>query len=449
MLRAIFVSVLLTFGIGAALWSRYAALLVYVWFALFRPQEWIWFDITSLRLSLVLAILLVVPCLITGVLPTLANPLSIGAILAFVACLLAQTNAANPEVGWLWIDQFGRLLLVSLLATTLLNTPRRLMLFMAVVAASIGFHSAKAGVTALTGGGTYFAAGLAGPFVDNNGYALAVAMILPFLWASWQYFRLGSKLEQWGARGCLWAVPLSMLTVVGTMSRAGFLALAAATFTYIMLQRRRVAALAGGALICLVALPFVPLPEGYFDRLQTIRSYEEQQEASALSRLYFWRIAMDMVADQPLGIGLRNFEFTYDRYDTRGEFGTGRSVHSSHFQVLAELGYFGALVWCSMFAYAVARTLSIRRAAMKGTLSEGDRRFFFWSANALLVSMVAFVVGGAFIALALNDLTWYTFAMVAALDRMAAAAKRAAVAAPVSEAGPKRAFMAERQMAHV
>ena len=124
-------------------------------------------------------------------------------------------------------------------------------------------------------------------------------------------------------------------------------------------------------------------------------------------------------------------------------------MHSSHFQVLAELGYFGALVWCSMFVYAAARTLSIRRAAINGTLPEGDRQFFFWSANALLVSMVAFLVGGAFIALALNDLTWYTFAMVAAVDRMAAAARRAPVAAAVSDAGPKRAFMGERRMAHV
>jgi hypothetical protein len=32
--------------------------------------------------------------------------------------------------------------------------------------------------------------------------------------------------------------------------------------------------------------------------------------------------------------------------------------------------------------------------------------------------MIGFVVGGAFLALALNDLTWLTFAMVAAVDRL-------------------------------
>jgi hypothetical protein len=32
--------------------------------------------------------------------------------------------------------------------------------------------------------------------------------------------------------------------------------------------------------------------------------------------------------------------------------------------------------------------------------------------------MTSFVVGGAFLSLALNDLTWLTFAMVAAMDRL-------------------------------
>ena len=46
----------------------------------------------------------------------------------------------------------------------------------------------------------------------------------------------------------------------------------------------------------------------------------------------------------------------------------------------------------------------------------------FWAftmANGLMVSMVGFIVGGAFVASALNDVTWLTFAMMASLDRLA------------------------------
>ena len=42
----------------------------------------------------------------------------------------------------------------------------------------------------------------------------------------------------------------------------------------------------------------------------------------------------------------------------------------------------------------------------------------FTCANALMTSMSGFIVGGSFLALALNDLTWLTFALVAALDRI-------------------------------
>ena len=56
MLRTVFILLILIPGFVAALRNRYAALLMYLWFALFRPQDWLWIDITSLRLSMVLGI---------------------------------------------------------------------------------------------------------------------------------------------------------------------------------------------------------------------------------------------------------------------------------------------------------------------------------------------------------------------------------------------------------
>ena len=156
------------------------------------------------------------------------------------------------------------------------------------------------------------------------------------------------------------------------------------------------------------------------ERMGTITTYEEVGEGSALSRLHFWRVATVMVADNPLGVGLRNYDLAYDDYDDlNGEFGRGRSVHSSHFQVLAEAGYLGFVVWVSMFAYAVITCLRIRfgAAALAG-LSDEDRRYYIVSATSLAASMFAFIVGGAFIAAANNDFTWMTFGVTAALQRM-------------------------------
>jgi O-antigen ligase len=128
-----------------------------------------------------------------------------------------------------------------------------------------------------------------------------------------------------------------------------------------------------------------------------------------------------MAVHEPLGIGLRNYESTYDYYDdTHGEFGTARSVHSSHFQVLAENGLLGFAAWVGCFLYAFGAAFRVRRRAREDGLSHRQQRFLFTTANALIVSMVSFLIGGAFVALALNDLTWMTFAMIAGLDRVSA-----------------------------
>lgn len=426
MLRLLFFVIVVSTGLVASLWSRFAALLTYVWFALFRPQEWLWVSIVDLRLSLVLGFMLVVPSLLTGIFPNLTHPLSAGALFMLVLGLIAHPGAVAPDVSLLWIDTFGRLLLVSLLAVTLLNSQRRVVLFLAVLCGSIGFHTAKAGFASALGGGLYFAEGLAGPFVDNNGYALGGAMILPLLLCVWQNVRHGSKIERWAALAYLVAVPLTMLMVIGTKSRAGFLALIAAVLAHIAVQKRRFVPIAVISILATVALPFVPVPEGYFDRMRTIQTYQEVGDTSALSRLHFWKVAVRMAQAKPLGIGLRNYDSAYDRYDfSGGEYGHRRSVHSSHFQVLAEIGFLGALIWILLFCYAFYLCLRLRRFGRKETrLTHEESTFFVTTANSLIVSMVTFLVGGAFIALALNDLTWYSFALIAAIDRLAKAKRR-------------------------
>ena len=256
MLRTLFILIVISSGIVAALFSRFAALLLYIWFALFRPQEWVWVDITGLHLSLVLGILLVVPSLATATFPNLTHPLSVGTVLFLLTSLLAQINAVNPAHSLEWVDYLSRLLLVSLLATTLVDSRRRFVLTVTTIAVSIGFFSAKAGLASLLGGGVQFSAGQAGAFVDNNGYALAIAMTLPLLWFCGQVLPREFPTFKWIPRGFFLAVPLSAFALISTFSRAGFLALIAVTLTYVMLQKRRVLVFTVLALTLAVIIPF-------------------------------------------------------------------------------------------------------------------------------------------------------------------------------------------------
>jgi len=165
----------------------------------------------------------------------------------------------------------------------------------------------------------------------------------------------------------------------------------------------------------------VPIPTDYFDRLRTVTAstQEEGQDNSARGRLHYWRVAVAMVQSNPLGVGLKNYQANYNRYDdSNGQFGTDRSVHSSYFQVLAETGYMGLLIFLGLIAYAFRATLRVRKRSRDPRLDPKTAYMLFTTSNALLASMTAFAVGGAFLGQALNDLNWFTFGLAAALDNI-------------------------------
>jgi O-antigen ligase len=212
-------------------------------------------------------------------------------------------------------------------------------------------------------------------------------------------------------------VPLCAFAVVSTYSRGGFLSLAAALLVFIGLQRRRLPAFAGLAVAAILVLTVVPIPKGYVERLQTIQTYDEIGEESAQSRPHFWRVGVLMAEAHPLGIGLRQYEAAYNSYDfSNGRFGRSRAVHSSHVQVLAEIGVIGASAWTWLFVCSFGLMLRVRSRSKDPLRSPREAEFLFTMSNALLTSMTGFLVGGSFLALALNDLTWLTFALVAGLD---------------------------------
>ena len=435
MLRSLLVFSILIPGVVLACTSRYRALLLYLWFAFFRPQDWMWFDITSFRPSLFLGLLLVVPAVLTGVMPTLGHFLCVGSVLFVLAALAAQVTAVNQAVGWYWIDEVGRLILICLFAVTVIKTPRDWMRAVAVIAASLGFYGIKAGLASLLAGGAMYAQGLGGAFSDNNGYALAVVMVMPLIALVGQNGQVAFEglLPSWTSRwiriACFVSLPLCAYTVVSTFSRAGFLALLAALAAWVAFHPRRLRIFFAVAAISFAAT-FVPLPKGYMDRLGTIAPAVQGGQVDARpdqdvseGRLYFWTIAMRMARDHPFGVGMRNFQSAFPAYDvTGGAYGENRDVHSSHFQVLAELGYPGLLIWVAMFSYGFWVAFRVKRRGRVATLTPSVAHLFATAPVALIASMTGFLVGGSFISGALNDLTWVTFALLAALDRMSARA---------------------------
>jgi probable O-glycosylation ligase (exosortase A-associated) len=413
-MRATLVLLIVGAGLLLSMRSRFAALLLYLWFALFRPQEWTWGAIDSLRLSLVTGLALIVPALVTGVWPNVTHPLSLGSLALLGTALVAQLAATDPAAGWEALHPLAVSIVVALLMVRLIDTRDRFMTVLMVMAGSIGFYAAKFGVGYLIRGGVPNLDGIGGAFGGNNEVGVAFARALPLMVVVAQF---APRLPiTWLAAA---AAPLSAVGVISTYSRGSFLALSGAVVAFAALHKRRAVMLSGLAGMGVVALLTVPLPDEYFERLESIGTYERIGEDSALSRLHFWNVALRMAQDYPLGVGLKNYQVNYDQYDFRwGRFGTGRDVHSTHFQALVETGYLGFATYLALVCGAVVFLLRVRSRAAHSALDEGDRRFLLIAANALIASLVAFVVGGTFNSLLINELNWYTFALVAALDRI-------------------------------
>lgn len=414
-------------GLVAAMFSRFAGLLLYLWFAFFRPQEFAWNELDAFRPSLVAGVVFVGPSLLTGIMPNVTHPLSLGMIGFFLTAVVAQFGAYQWDAGLEGLDQLGRIVIVSLLAVTLLSTRERLLTALAVVVMSLGFHGAKVGVSFIAHGGAQITPAIGGMFSDNNDFALAISRIVV------PCFALGLLLQgRWLRTGFLFASPIVALGVMASYSRGGFLALASSVLVYLMLSRRRALAM----VLVVLGLSVVPLaqflPEAYVARLSTITAEGDERDSSTQGRLHYWHVARMIAVANPLGVGLKNYPHAYDTYDDSGGlYGEHRAVHSTHFEVLSETGFLGFALWSGLNLYAVFLLWRIRRRATRVPAPPEVTKFYFVICNVLLAALAAFLVGGSFLAQTLNELNWVTYAFVAALHRLSLKDLPAPVAAPV------------------
>ena len=419
--------------------SRIAGLYTYWWFAIFRPHDWVWSPlVTSLRLPLVAALLLVVPSLLQKKFPRIDHPIAfllfVWMFLIFVADYL---NGCSGMHTVRTSTAFGLFILIyiCLLACQLVNNPRHLFWLIFVLASSIAVQSGKSGIYSLvTGADNYGISNLSGLFSGSNAYALGSGMLMFFMLFSFQH--IGSSLiykqkNKWYNNPFIVkATKFLMITLIlGTFyniiafqSRGSFVAVVIGLCLWVMFQRK-------GPMILLVSFLLLSsfgavfnqfLPEGYIERIEEVFTTKEQDlDNSAASRPHFWDTALDIVRVYPTGIGPGCYPLYYNLFDkSDGAFGSFRSVHSSHFQILTDSGYLGLAVWVLLFLISYSRLWKIKKAVQSSIADNIKRKFYIDLANMLICSQTVFILGGSFYEYGYNDITWLTFALVIILDNI-------------------------------
>lgn len=321
--------------------------------------------------------------------------------ISFVAWMGVTTLfALNPEQATVGFKIMIKIQLMTLLTLMLMQNRERIHQLVWVIVVSIGIFGVKGGIFALATGGQYMVWGPPETFIEgNNEVALALILILPLM----RYLQLQThnKLLRWSIVA---AMALCMFAVLTTYSRGAFLAGAAMVFMLILKSRNRL--LFGITLAAALAVGLAFMPQQYGERMGTIRTY--QQDESAMGRINAWWFAYNLAKDRPLiGGGFNTFQPDLFRiYAPNPE--DFHAAHSIYFQVLAEHGFVGLILFLTLGWLAMrtgGRVLSHAR----------DNPELGWArdlAAMIQVSLVGYAVGGAFLSLAYYDLPYHLIAML-------------------------------------
>jgi O-antigen ligase len=270
----------------------------------------------------------------------------------------------------------------------------------------------------------------AGPLTPNF-YALILVAIVPLaLDRFWHESRLLLRLLAG------WAVAVTVLSILFTFSRGGFLALLIVLGLLFLRYRPRPLTLIVTG--CLLVLLLVLAPANYQERMWTMveelpRLGESNMvtEGSFRGRLSEVTVAAQIFADHPfIGVGYDNFDVYYLDYsqyvglDTRRE---ERQAHNLFMEVAAETGLLGLLTFLLLLTGLV---YSVRRA--RQLFNQMGARRAIYLVDALAISMMGYLAGSLFLHAAFPRYFWLLAAIVLALPQVAA---NEATAAQPSDTG--------------
>lgn len=329
--------------------------------------------------------------------------------------------ALNPEGAYHEWDRWMKIHVFLALNLLVMKDRFRIHWLIWAIVVSFGFFGIKGGIFTLLTGGHHRVEGPQWSFIeDNNHLAVALNMSLPLM----RYLQL--QTERRVVRiGLGIAMALTMLSIIASYSRAGFLALGAVLLLLWWKSRRKVLFGTGLAATAIAILMF--MPGEWTQRMNTIKTYHA--DGSAQGRLNAWHFAVRLAQDRPIvGGGFRTFTKSLFRvYAPDPE--DHHDAHSIYFQILAEQGFPGLMIFL-LLAVCTWRTAGrIRRIGKESPNTQ-------WATDLMSmvqVSIAAFAFGGAFVGMGYFDLP-YHLAVIVTLTKTAVLRQQAEAPEEMAEA---------------
>jgi probable O-glycosylation ligase (exosortase A-associated) len=303
--------------------------------------------------------------------------------------LVTTIDAASPYYAWQKLIDTSKVYLPFLLTLWLIDTREKLFWLIATVGGSLGLIAVKGGIFAISTGFSYRTWGPGGTqFAGNNEFALATLIIVPLLILVMR--EVGDKRIRYAMMA---AVPLCLASAISSHSRGAFLTLGVLVVMLLWHSKRKwliVPVMFVGAYLLVQALP-----EHWFERMETIEEYQEDQ--SALGRLEAWGDGIRYAIKNPItGAGFDGWRWV-----------TQRDWHSAYVEALAEHGFPGFLLWSSLLWGSI---FSLTRLPRKTR----HIKELAWVSNysyMLRMALLAYAVGSLFLGLTYWSLLYHLIFM--------------------------------------
>ena len=397
---------LFIFGTIPFILSRpYIGLLVWSWLGYMNPHRLCYGFAYSFPWVMMIAALTLVSFAISKERKTI--PISAVSVLLFV--FLAWTGittlfAAVPASAAEKFQEFAKIMVMVFVTLAIVNTRERMHWLVWMIVVSLGFYGVKGGVFTVTGGGVNHVLGPPGSFIsDNNALALALCMILPLM----RYLQL-QAIRKAVRVGLGLGMLLTGIGILGTYSRGGLIGLVVVAGALFLKTRRRFAMVLVIIGVGLIAYHFMPAK--WTERMGTLQ--EATQTSSGESRIQSWKFAANVAFHRPLvGGGFDDYQSAslWAAYAPEGAI--QRAIHSIYFRTLGEQGFPGLILFLVLL-FASWRNCSRVR---KKTRDLSEQRWAYDLASMLQVSLVAFMVAGAFLPMPYFDLSYQLIALSALL----------------------------------
>lgn len=394
-MKGLIFTYLMTYGgTAASLFNPFVGLLIYICFAIIKPEVlWPW-AVPPGNYSRIVAIGLLTGWTIQG---CGRWRLGRGGIIvaAFVGywlwAVLGMILARDQEVAWRFVELLTKIVLPFLVGVTTIDSVRKLKALAWVIVLSQGYLAYDFNMSYLGGFNRLQIVGF-GP-LDNNSMAIALVS------CTGMAFFLGLSAERWWMKALAAGASLAMLhAVLLSNSRGGMLGLIVTSLVVFLLLPKRPLYIATFAVF--VALGLRLAGEDVRERFSTAFVEGEERDASAQSRVDLWADCIDVIATHPItGIGPDHWPLVAHEYG----WPRGKEAHTLWLQIGAELGIPGLALLLTFYGTCMVRLWPLARER----LYPADP----WlrdSSRMVIASLAGFMVSAQFVSLEGLEIPYYT-----------------------------------------